>query len=113
MLEVIKRQPREILLSAFARMGEQAPFYIFTAFVFTYGTTVLGATRDLLLTAVLTASVLSFFTIPFSRLSVGSHRPQAHVHDRRGDDGRVRVRLLRAARHDDATAGSSWRFCCR
>jgi metabolite-proton symporter len=66
MLEVIKRQPKEILLSALARMGEQAPFYIFTAFVFTYGTTVLGVTRDLLLTAVLTASVLSFFSIPFS-----------------------------------------------
>src|SRR6202046_3268674 len=31
-LEVIKRQPRQILLSAIARMGEQAPFYIFTAF---------------------------------------------------------------------------------
>ena len=66
MLEVIKRQPKEILLSALARMGEQAPFYIFTAFVFTYGTKVLGASRDLLLTAVLAASVLSFFTIPFS-----------------------------------------------
>jgi len=66
MLEVIKRQPREILLSALARVGEQAPFYIFTAFVFTYGTKVLGVSRDLLLTAVLAASVLSFFTIPFS-----------------------------------------------
>jgi len=66
MLEVIKRQPKEILLSALARMGEQAPFYIFTAFVFTYGTKVLGVSRDLLLTAVLTASVLSFFTIPFA-----------------------------------------------
>jgi metabolite-proton symporter len=66
MLEVIKRQPKEILLSALARMGEQAPFYIFTAFVFTYGTKILGVSRDLLLTAVLTASVLSFFTIPFS-----------------------------------------------
>ena len=38
MLEVIKRQPKEIILSALARMAEQAPFYIFTAFVFTYGT---------------------------------------------------------------------------
>ena len=65
MLEVIKRQPKQILLSALARMGEQAPFYIFTAFVFTYGTVVLGTSRDFLLTAVLTASVLSFFTIPF------------------------------------------------
>jgi metabolite-proton symporter len=66
MLEVIKRQPKDILLSALARMGEQAPFYLYTAFVFTYGTKVLGASRELLLTAVLTGSVLSFFTIPFS-----------------------------------------------
>jgi MFS family permease len=66
MIEVIRRQPAEILLSALARMGEQAPFYIYTAFVFTYGTKVLGVSRDLLLTAVLTASVLSLFTIPFS-----------------------------------------------
>ncbi len=66
MLEVIRRQPKEILLSALARMGEQAPFYIYTAFVFTYGTKVLGVARDLLLTGVMTASVLAFFTIPFS-----------------------------------------------
>lgn len=64
MLEVIKRQPKEILLTAFARMGQQAPFYLFTAFIFTYGTKVLGASRELLLTAVLTGSVLSFFTTP-------------------------------------------------
>src|ERR687887_896868 len=37
-LEVIKRHPKEIVLSAFARMAEQAPFYIFTAFIFSYGT---------------------------------------------------------------------------
>src|SRR4029079_10319981 len=35
-VEVIKRQPREIILSALLRMAEQAPFYIFTAFVFAY-----------------------------------------------------------------------------
>src|SRR6267378_2027277 len=40
-LEVIKRQPKEIILTALARMAEQAPFYIFAAFIFTYGTTVL------------------------------------------------------------------------
>jgi metabolite-proton symporter len=64
-LEVIKRQPKEILLSAFARMAEQAPFYIFTAFIFSYGTGSLHVSRDFLLTAVLTASVVSFFTIPY------------------------------------------------
>jgi metabolite-proton symporter len=65
MLEVIKRHPKEILLSSFARLAEQAPFYIFTAFVFTYGISVLHVSRDFLLTAVLAASVLSFFSIPF------------------------------------------------
>ena len=65
-LEVIRRQPWEIILTALARMAEQAPFYIFTAFIFTYGTTVLHSSRDLILIAVLTASVISFFTIPFS-----------------------------------------------
>jgi len=64
MLEVIKRQPGDILLSAFARMAEQAPFYIFTAFVFAYGTGTLHVSRDFLLVAVLVASVLSFVSIP-------------------------------------------------
>jgi MFS family permease len=65
LLEVIRRQPKEILLSAFARMAEQAPFYIFTAFIFSYGTGSLHVSRDFLLTAVLVASVVSFFSIPF------------------------------------------------
>jgi len=70
MLEVIRRQPREIILSALARMGEQAPFYIFTAFVFAYGTTKLKISRDFMLAAVMSASVLSFITIPaFGHLS--------------------------------------------
>jgi MFS family permease len=81
---VIKRQPKEILLTALARMGEQAPFYIFTAFVFTYGTTILGVSRNLLLTAVLTAVLVSFFSIPFS----------GYLSDR---IGRKRMYLLGAA----------------
>jgi metabolite-proton symporter len=65
MLTVIKRHPKEILLSAFARMAEQAPFYIFTAFVFSYGIETLHVSRNFLLTAVLSASLLSFLSIPF------------------------------------------------
>lgn len=64
MLSVIREYPKEILLSAFARMSEQAPFYIFTAFVFSYGIGTLHVSRDFLLTAVLSASVLSFVSIP-------------------------------------------------
>jgi len=64
MLTVFKEHPKEILLSALARMGEQAPFYIFTAFVFSYGIGSLHVSRDFLLTAVLAASVVSFVSIP-------------------------------------------------
>jgi metabolite-proton symporter len=70
MLTVLKEHPKEILLSAFARMAEQAPFYIFTAFIFSYGTGTLHVSRDFLLTAVLAASMLSFVSIPvFGHLS--------------------------------------------
>src|SRR5438552_5388163 len=46
MLAVIQQYPKEILLSALARMAEQAPFYIFTAFVFSYGTGTLHVSRS-------------------------------------------------------------------
>jgi metabolite-proton symporter len=70
MLAVIRQYPKEIVLSALARMGEQAPFYIFTAFVFSYGIGTLHVSRDFLLTAVLAASLLSFVSIPlFGHLS--------------------------------------------
>jgi len=63
-LAVLREHPAEIVLSALARMAEQAPFYIFTAFVFTYAVGTLKVPRDFVLTAVLTASVLSFVSIP-------------------------------------------------
>jgi MFS family permease len=65
-LEVIKQQPKEIILSACVRMAEQAPFYIFTAFVFAYTVGTLHMSRNFILTAVLVASCLSFVSIPLS-----------------------------------------------
>ena len=59
-LQVLNRQPREVALTALLRLPEQAPGYIFGAFVFTYGTTVLGASRNFLLVAVLVSAVLGF-----------------------------------------------------
>ncbi len=41
-LEVLKRQPKQVLLTALLRLPEQAPGYIVGTFIFTYGTTVLG-----------------------------------------------------------------------
>ena len=69
-LAVLRGHPREIILTALCRMAEQAPFYLFTAFVFAYGTGVLHLKRDFLLMAVLGAAMLSFVTIPlFGHLS--------------------------------------------
>src|ERR1700757_3640691 len=65
-IEVIKRQPQQIILTALARMAEQGPFYVYAAFVFVYGTKVSGASRDFLLTALLVATALSAVTIPVS-----------------------------------------------
>src|SRR5947209_8157141 len=80
MLEVIKRQPKEIILSALVRLAEQAPFYIFTAFVFSYGIATLKVSRDFLLFAVLTASILSFVSIPyFGHLSDGIGRKKMYM----------------------------------
>ena len=73
-MEVIKKQPKEIALSALIRMSEQAPFYIFTAFIFSYAVGTLHMSRDLVLTAVLVAACVSFITIPLS----------AHISDRIG-----------------------------
>ena len=64
--EVLRKQPGTILLTALARTSEQAPFYVFTAFIFFYGTGTLHAPRDLLLTGVLAATCLSLIAIPLS-----------------------------------------------
>jgi MFS family permease len=65
-LEVIRRHPKQILLTMLCRMAEQGPFYVYAAFVFVYGTKVSGMSRDFLLTAVLSATVLSTITTPLA-----------------------------------------------
>jgi MFS family permease len=65
-IEVLKRQPREVILSALLRMAEQTPGYIFNAFVVTYGTLVLGVSRDLLLTGLVAMTALGFITAPIA-----------------------------------------------
>jgi MFS family permease len=65
-LEVMRRQPRQVILSMFARTAEQAPAYIYLAFVFAYGTQVLHQPRDFLLQSLIVAGVISLFTIPIA-----------------------------------------------
>ena len=63
---MFKRQPKEIILSALARTGEQAPAYLFFAFVFTYGSQVLQAPRNFLLTALIAGCAASLLATPLS-----------------------------------------------
>ena len=67
-LEVCRKQSGERSSSRRSpRMSEQAPFYIFTAFIFAYGTTTLHASRDLLLMArARRQSACRAITIPLS-----------------------------------------------
>jgi len=67
-LEVFKRQPREVILSATVRMAEQGPAYVFNAFVLTYGTLVVGASRNLLLSGLVAMTALGFITVPIAGL---------------------------------------------
>jgi MFS family permease len=51
-------------LTALLRLAEQSPGYIFNAFIFTYGTTVLKADRNLLLTGLIITTALGFCWAP-------------------------------------------------
>ena len=62
--EVVKRNWREIILSALLRLPEQAPFYLFTVFVYTYGVAVLKFQRQFLVNAVIVAALISLISIP-------------------------------------------------
>ena len=103
-LEVIRRQPKEIILCALAKTAETAPAYIYIAFVFVYGTQVLHASREFLLSGAdrrLRSGVLRH---PVLRLFVRPDRPQAHVYDRRRRHRHIRLRLFRHAEFAGAGA---------
>jgi MFS family permease len=68
--EVVRKHPKEILASAFLRMSEQAPFYLYTTFALTYIKKDLGQGESLALGAVSVAAAVELFLIPtFGSLS--------------------------------------------
>jgi MFS family permease len=64
LLQVFKEQPREVICSAFVRMAEQAPFYLFVTFVLDYGTGHLKLSKDPLLNDVMIAAAIGLISIP-------------------------------------------------
>ena len=63
-LEVLKRNWRQVILTALLRTGQQVPFYIFTTYIITYGTQQLGFSRGTILNFVMIQSILSTLTVP-------------------------------------------------
>src|SRR5437868_4950608 len=63
-IEAFRHSTPEILLSAGARFVEQAPFYLFSTFVITYGVDKLLLDRTLILNAITIAAIVELFTIP-------------------------------------------------
>jgi metabolite-proton symporter len=63
-LEVLRKQPREVLTSACIRLSEQAPFYLFITFVLTYGTEHVGLSRRDLLHDTMVAAAVGLISVP-------------------------------------------------
>jgi MFS family permease len=78
-IEVFKRQPKEIALTALARMGQMTAAFVYGAFVITYGIKVIGVSRDFILLALMISAILSFFTIPLSGY-LSDHWGRKHVY---------------------------------
>jgi metabolite-proton symporter len=69
-VEVLRKNWRQVILTALLRTGQQTPFYIFTTYILTYGTQVLGLTRGFVLNLVMLQALVSMATIPwFGHLS--------------------------------------------
>jgi metabolite-proton symporter len=63
--EVIRKHPKEIVLSAFLRMSEQAPFYVYTVFVLDYMKTHLGQSEGFALGVISIGGAIELFGTPF------------------------------------------------
>jgi metabolite-proton symporter len=63
-LEVFRKQPREVFSSAFVRLSEQAPFYLFITFVLTYGVEQLKLDKGSLLNDTLIAATVGLVCVP-------------------------------------------------
>jgi len=70
LVDVIRYNWREIILSALVRSAEQAPFYIFTTFILAYGVTALKLPLNWLYFGLIVTALVSLVTLPtFGALS--------------------------------------------
>ena len=66
LVAVLTRHPKQVLLAAGAFIGNNTVGYIFMAYLLSYGTSVLGLSRSLILTCTLIAAFVWLATIPWA-----------------------------------------------
>jgi MFS family permease len=64
LVEVVRRNWREIVLTALLRTGQQVQFYIFTTYIITYATQQLGLGRSTILNFVMLQALVSMLGTP-------------------------------------------------
>jgi MFS family permease len=62
--DAIRLYWKEILLTSLIRTGQTGPFFIFTTYLLSYGTSILNLEKDFLFNCVIAAACLSLFTTP-------------------------------------------------
>ena len=63
-VEVLRQDWREVILTALMRTGQMAPFYIFVTYILAYGTQVHGMSRDVLLGLIMLTATASLISTP-------------------------------------------------
>jgi metabolite-proton symporter len=63
-VDVIKTQPREVLVAMGMRIAENGIFYVYTVFVLTYGEKTLSLGKSTMLTGVALAAAIGLLTVP-------------------------------------------------
>jgi MFS family permease len=64
LVHVLRENWREVMLTTLLRTGQLVPYYVFTTYILSYGTQVLGMSRTTLLTCVSLRSFTSILMIP-------------------------------------------------
>ena len=103
--QVLRHHGKEVVLATLLRTSQQVCFYIYTTYVITYATTVLGLRPRAGAEHGDGDGSGVVLRQPAVRTSVGSVRPPHDHRDRLRADDRLPVHLLPAARHALAAAG--------
>ena len=110
--DVLRNQPRSILLAIGVQVGEKAAFFVYSVFLLSYAKAKVGLAPSTILNGLLVAAACMLVAVPCFGCAVRPIRKTTGLFVRRRHDGIVRVSAVLARRHgvDAACVG---RTCVR